>query len=46
MIVMKYTVVKILKNFKINPVPGFDMILGNFAILKSVNGVCVNLQPR
>ncbi|XP_017771565.1 PREDICTED: cytochrome P450 4d2-like [Nicrophorus vespilloides] len=46
MMVMKYTVVKILKNFKINPVPGFDMILGNFAILKSVNGVFVNLHPR
>ncbi|XP_017770762.1 PREDICTED: probable cytochrome P450 4d14 [Nicrophorus vespilloides] len=46
MMVMKYTVVKILKNFRINPVPGFDMILGNFAVLKSVNGVCVNLQLR
>ncbi|EFA01322.2 cytochrome P450 monooxigenase CYP4H10 [Tribolium castaneum] len=46
MLEMKTTIAKIVKHFKILPVPDYKPDLGIAAILKSYNGVCVRLQHR
>ncbi|XP_044270354.1 cytochrome P450 4C1-like [Tribolium madens] len=46
MLEMKTIIAKIVKNFKVLPVPDYKPDLGIAAILKSYNGVCVRLQHR
>ncbi|KAJ3629673.1 hypothetical protein MTP99_014051 [Tenebrio molitor] len=46
MLEMKATIIKIVKKFKILPVPGYKPELGMAAVLKSYNGVRVRLQTR
>ncbi|NP_001389267.1 cytochrome P450 4c3-like [Onthophagus taurus] len=46
MMELKSTIAKVLRNFEIHPVKGFEPILVPDAILKSLNGVNVRLEHR
>lgn len=46
MLEIKATLGKMLKSFRIVAVPNFKPDLGNTAVLKSYNGIMVQLQKR
>lgn len=46
MLELKATISKILRTFKLVPVPGFEPILVAETILKSANGIRIGVQER